>query len=286
MNKVNIFGPFIGRAKCIIKYSMARSPQIPTPQTANLSVQQMREAIPKIERRIEELKAFDVSSVKERSDPRISVLSNKLASLLASVFGVGTVEFNRYRYEVTSLDRASHNVYHPTPMYEVIDGLKRGIASSTQQLEGILSEFKEELGDSGDTPTTKALRAYEGLDIHQAIERAAGQLYRDGHYANAVEDAVKALNALVRLNSSVDDKDGTNLMEFVFSPKSPILKFNDMQDPSDMDEQKGFMMMFSGAVAGLRNPRAHKIIKDEPALALEFIAFISLLAQLADRAKK
>jgi hypothetical protein len=46
------------------------------------------------------------------------------------------------------------------------------------------------------------------------------------------------------------------------------------------------MMMFSGAVAGLRNPRAHKIIKDDPVMALAFIAFVSLLANLADRATK
>jgi Protein of unknown function (Hypoth_ymh) len=51
-------------------------------------------------------------------------------------------------------------------------------------------------------------------------------------------------------------------------------------------EQLGFMMMFSGAVAGLRNPRAHKLINDDPERALEFIAFVSLLAKLLDGAKK
>jgi len=111
-------------------------------------------------------------------------------------------------------------------------------------------------------------------------------VFRDGHYANAIEDAVKALNALVRLNSGVDDKDGVSLMEDVFSPKNPILKFNNLVDDSDKEEQKGFIMMFSGAVVGLRNPRAHKIIKDNPKMALEFIAFISMLASLADKAKK
>lgn len=75
-------------------------------------------------------------------------------------------------------------------------------------------------------------------------------------------------------------------MENVFSPKNPVLKFNQLADESDINEQKGFMMMFSGAVAGLRNPRAHKIIKDDPEQALEFIAFVSLLAKLLDRAVK
>jgi len=82
------------------------------------------------------------------------------------------------------------------------------------------------------------------------------------------------------------DSDGTSLMETVFSPAKSILQFNDLKDQSDRDEQKGFMMMFSGAVAGLRNPRAHRLIKDDPEQALEFIAFVSLLAKLLDRAKK
>lgn len=137
----------------------------------------------------------------------------------------------------------------------------------------------------GATQSRRALRAYEGLDLHPAIERAAGALYRDGHYANAIEDAVKALNDLVR-RRSCQSSDGTSLMEKVFSPKKPILKFNSLADDSDRDEQKGFMMLFSGAVTGLRNPRAHKLIKDNPERALEFIAFVSLLAKLLDGTSK
>ena len=46
---------------------------------------------------------------------------------------------------------------------------------------------------------------------------------------------------------------------------------------------KGVMMLFSGAVAGLRNPRAHGFIEEDPERALEFIAFVSLLAKLIKR---
>ena len=79
------------------------------------------------------------------------------------------------------------------------------------------------------TPAQKRCRAYEGLDLHPAIARAANDLYRNGHYANAIEDAVKALNNLVRLHSG-EDGDGTPLMEKVFSPKKPILRFNEGRD--------------------------------------------------------
>ena len=176
-----------------------------------------------------------------------------------------------------------------TPPHEIREGLERGRKRAISLLSGEVTALRErpDLAETASDvdPAKKILRAYEGLDLHPEIARAATQLYRDGHYANAIEDAVKALNDLVRLRSG-EALDGTPLMERVFSPKNPILRFNDPKDQSDQDEQKGFMMMFSGAVAGLRNPRAHRLIKDDPERALEFIAFVSLLAKLLDGAKK
>ena len=80
--------------------------------------------------------------------------------------------------------------------------------------------------------------------------------------------------------------DGVPLMQRAFSLNNPTLKFNDLSDQSDRDEQLGFMNMFCGAVSGLRNPRAHRFVHDDPERALEFIAFVSFLAKLLDGAKK
>lgn len=178
------------------------------------------------------------------------------------------------------------NMMYATPLHEVQHSITENIARAISVLETIKSHFIETLEDAGITGSLKPIKAYEGLELHPVIAKASSNLYKDGHYANAVEDAVKALNALVRLNSGVEDRDGVQLMEFVFSTNNPVLKINGMLDQSDKDEQKGFMNLFSGAVSGLRNPRAHKIIKDDPEMALEFIAFISLLAKFADKATK
>jgi uncharacterized protein (TIGR02391 family) len=265
---------------------MTRKTKQPELREANLSLQQMELAIPKIDRRIADLNSFDVDSVNDRSDPRIDALEKALDALLVSIYGSGTVEYARYKLSITRLDTAPIFYTHPTSISEIRESLRKGIAKAKANLESIEKVFLEELKDAGHTAEAKTLKAYEGLELHPEIERAAGKLFRNGHYANAVEDAVKALNAIIRSNSGIDDKDGTQLMEYVFGPKSPVLKFNNLADSFDIDEQRGFMMMFSGAVAGLRNPRAHKIIKDDPEMALEFIAFISLLAKLADKAKK
>jgi uncharacterized protein (TIGR02391 family) len=152
-------------------------------------------------------------------------------------------------------------------------------------LRSAISFLNESLLEFDDSGSSRVLRAFDGLNLHSEIERAAGKLYRDGHYANAIEDAVKALNDLVRLRSG-KQIGGAPLMETVFSSKNPVLRFNEGKDESDVNEQKGFMQLFSGAVTGLRNPRAHKLIQDDPEEALEFIAFISLLAKLLDRATK
>jgi uncharacterized protein (TIGR02391 family) len=160
----------------------------------------------------------------------------------------------------------------------------------TQLLQAFGVSFRrediEKLGGGLIPESSTVLRAYQNLDLHPEIARAASQLYKNGHYANAIEDAVKAVNTLVRLRSGRDDLDGTTLMETVFSLKNPILRFNDLADESDRNEQKGFMQMFAGAVAGLRNPRAHRLIKDDAERALEFIAYVSLLAKLLDGATK
>lgn len=260
---------------------MARTP--PPPRPADLTPAQMKAAIVPLTRRIAEIEDFDPRGMKDRRDPNLQALEKAIEGTLADIFGPDTIEFRRYR-DAFSLDMAPHNIYG-VPLGEVIDGIIRGKERSAVLLRQIIKSFEEKLGDAGETEAGRALRAYEGMDLHPDIADAAGDLYRDGHYASAILDAVKALNNLVRLRSG-EEIDGTALMEKVFSPKAPILSFNDLKDQSDIDEQKGFMMMFSGAVAGLRNPRAHKLIEDDAERALEFVAFVSLLAKLLDGAKK
>lgn len=253
---------------------------------ANLSYEQMRLTIPKIERRIQDLQSFDVNSVNKQFSPEVKALETKLEQFLIDLYSPDTVEYKEYHWNLTSIDCQTMNLMYQTPPHEVRQSIQENIARAISILEAIKSHFVETLEDAGVVGTLKPIKAYEGLELHPQIAKVASGLYKDGHYANAVEDAVKALNSLVRLNSGIDDKDGTQLMETVFSPKSPVLKLNELVDQSDIDEQKGFMNLFSGAVSGLRNPRAHKIIKDDPEMALEFIAFVSLLAKFTDKATK
>ena len=258
---------------------MARQP--PTPQSRNLSSREIEAAIERLDRRIVELRALDISTISQRNDPRIDELEAAIADTLVSTFGDGTPEYNIYR-QACDLDTARHNYAFEVPWHEIAEGFSVGKERATRLLSQARRSLIEKLGPAQDS-NSKAIRAYDNLDLHPEIARAATKLFNDGHYSNAVEAAVKALNAYVRYRSGLE-YDGVTLMERAFGPGSPTLKFNALADQSDKDEQKGFMMMFCGAVAGLRNPRAHGFINDKPERALEFIAFVSLLAKLLDGA--
>ena len=257
----------------------------PSPQPAHLSPQQIRAAVPRLEKRLGELQALDVNALTDENEEAVlEDLVRKIDDTLVDIYGTDTIEYNRYAI----------NVLDDTPI--IMGGgwpsvasrrpeIKSAVARAISTLQTAISLLRERVEDVGETTGASAIPAYGGLDLHPEIARAASKLYNDGHYANAVEASVKALNGLVRFRSGVD-ADGMPLMERAFNPTNPALKFNDLSDTSDRDEQKGFMMMFCGAVAGLRNPRAHGFIKDDPERALEFIAYVSLLGKLVDEATK
>ncbi|WP_315742434.1 MULTISPECIES: TIGR02391 family protein [unclassified Bradyrhizobium] len=247
---------------------------------ATIAVGAIPALIKKLERRLSDLDDVRAHQVKDHvgDGKRIAASIN---ATMDDVFGVGTADAADFR-----VDSKWFWSFYSEHQHQKLEDFSKGLERATALVNDAIKRLVEKAADGEESDEAKTLKAYEGLSLHPEIARAASGLYRDGHYASAVLDAVKALNAFVRLRSGVDDRDGTELMEFVFSVKSPVLAFNDLKDDSDRNEQKGFMMMFSGAVAGLRNPRAHTLVKDDPERALEFIAYVSLLAKLADGAKR
>lgn len=263
---------------------MARKTSSREPRQADLSAEKMKSALPKLRRRIAELENADVNSVVERGDIRFKALEQKYDSTLVSIFGEDTVEYKRY--SIFSLDTAPINALYKTPINEIKEGYERGKKQAISTLKTIVELFEENLDDLGKTQDGRALEAFSALDIHPEIERAVAELFSDGHYANAVEDACKVLDGLVKIRSGNHELSGTKLMQYVFSPDKPVLRFNDLTSETDKSEQQGMMFLYSGAMLAFRNRRAHQIVEDDPEKALEYIAFLSLLAKSLDKAKR
>lgn len=252
-----------------------------TTKSVQLTDAVAREAIRKLERRLEELKALDLNEIMRNNDGHeLDALRQKTNATLIEIYGYESLEYRDLEISLRPIIMSYFGDVD-TSIRGNIDAVAKNINSSIRKISTQIEILKEQVSVSSDEPAGRTIRAYEGLDLHKEIARAASKLYKDGHYASAVEHSVKALNALVRLRSGLE-VDGSKLMEQAFGGKTPSIKFNDLADQSDLDEQRGFMMLFSGAVAGLRNPRAHGFIEDSPDRALEFISFISLLAKILD----
>jgi uncharacterized protein (TIGR02391 family) len=260
---------------------MAKEISVASRPRADISAVAIPVALRKLTRRLAELREINELEPDADRYGMSGIIANKINAAIEDVFGVGTAEAKDFHIEKGWFVPS----FGPTTSQEQIAIFMRGRDRAIAILQAAIERLEEKSADRDEDVSSRTLRAYAGLALHPEIARAANDLYRDGHYAHAVEDSVKALNGLVRLRSGLDI-DGVPLMQQAFGPKKPILKFNDLSDQSDHDEQLGFMNMFSGAVSGLRNPRAHGFIHDDPERALEFIAFVSLLAKLLDEAKK
>ncbi len=108
------------------------------------------------------------------------------------------------------------------------------------------------------------------------------ELFLDGYYALAVEEAYKCLNNIVKDLTGLSELDGVPLMQRAFSPKNPVLKLNDLRTQSENDQQRGYMDMFGAVMTGIRNPRAHEHrYLDDPETALELLGLANHLVRIA-----
>lgn len=122
--------------------------------------------------------------------------------------------------------------------------------------------------------------------LHPIIYEHAFQHYLNGHYREAVLNAIVAVFDLIRERTGLD-LDGVNLVETAFSLGRARLILSELATESGRNDQKGFMQIFSGAYLGIRNPKAHSLAHDlDETKAAQYLVFASLLARRVYEAKK
>lgn len=269
---------------------VSKKPPAAAPRPANLTPTQMSQALPRLEKRLKDLDEFTSGCTKDEVSANAKALQQKYDDTLIEIFGNDTLEYQRFHigsfYESSGLiAMAGFGGAPRRSLAEEVEPYKKGVAKGARTLRTIIELFTEKLAESGAT-TTNPVRALEGLDLHPQIADASIDLFKGGHYANSIEDACKVLDLLVKMKSKRSDPSGTELMQLVFSPKAPLLKFNDQLNDSEKSEQQGMMFLYSGAMLAFRNPRAHGLLSDDPVVALEIIGFVNFLAKALDRAKR
>jgi hypothetical protein len=85
--------------------------------------------------------------------------------------------------------------------------------------------LQEASGETRPVPPPPAIhdieRQFDELVTDEELRSVARQLFFDGHYALAVEEAYKFLNNLVKRRAGLDSEDGAGLMTKAFSATSP-----------------------------------------------------------------
>ncbi|MBC9031680.1 TIGR02391 family protein [Sphingomonas sp. JC676] len=128
---------------------------------------------------------------------------------------------------------------------------------------------------------------FSRLILEEEIEHVARDLFVSGHYSFAVQEAYKAVDKFISDKVGPLSVSGTQLMEVAFSPNAPILSWSGRVTQSEIDEQKGYQRLYSGAMLGIRNPVTHEFNwVEEPDVALELIVFAQHLLRKAKRASK
>jgi uncharacterized protein (TIGR02391 family) len=156
----------------------------------------------------------------------------------------------------------------------IINEIRSQIIAKLIRLRKELSERSIAVGVNPDTPR-------DLIHLHPIVQKTAGELYKNGHYRQAILDTYIALVDAVKVKSTRYDIDNSPLMQAVFSAKRPVLKVS-----NDQDEQMGFMWLFSGAVMAIRNPKAHKLIEQKDTQrTIEWLSFASVLLRVLDEAE-
>lgn len=263
-----------------------RTPQGPPPiESKQFSLEDIESGIRKLRRRLDEVTALDPKRT-GHDDERLVNASRNIKADLIEIFGQNSPEYRAH---------GTHDVRHqpraflsgrgiPGPDYQrcFAEGWPKTIA----MLEGLIKRLEEKREDLGVDKTARVRASFEGFDLHPRIAEASADLYQNRHYRNAVLDACLALEDYVKQKSRCRDRDGADLMRYVFSKNNPVLAFNALVDDTDKSEQEGMMHLFEGVMLALRNPRAHTLSDDSPEQALEYIAMLSLLAKRLEAASR
>lgn len=121
--------------------------------------------------------------------------------------------------------------------------------------------------------------------LHPAVHEHAFQHYLNGHYRDAVLNAILAVFDLIRERTGLD-LDGANLISETFSLDRARLILSEIKTESGRNDQKGFLQIFSGAYLGIRNPKAHSLVHDlDRNKAAQYLVFASLLARRIQEAQ-
>ncbi len=122
--------------------------------------------------------------------------------------------------------------------------------------------------------------SFDGL--HADVREAAGDLFADGHLAQSIQAAFKAVEIRVRSMTGDSEPSASKLMSNAFGR----LDVSTTEGPSATAEREGFKLLAMGAMQSVRNPAVHTdLAVASPHEALEILGLASLIMRRLDLAQ-
>ena len=90
------------------------------------------------------------------------------------------------------------------------------------------------------------------------------KLFDDGHWEQSVFEAFKFIEKEVKRISGICAKTGYQLMMDAFNENGPKVQLNGLATESEIDQQKGYKFIFTGAAAGIGTHAATKLTSATP----------------------
>jgi uncharacterized protein (TIGR02391 family) len=245
------------------------------------SPEEIDAAIAKLQRRVMELQELDVQAAVVQQNGNDTVVQSNVRNTIREVFGADSPEFQEHKF----IEIWAGPTYIGMTVPQNMHGTELGSRQVITVLQGLVSRLGEKKADllSGSAAPPSS---YFDLNLHPRILEVSRELFMDGHPWDAVFAASKALVNYIKERSGRHDLDGAFLVRTVFSKNAPVLAFNALANPTDLDEQEGMMHLFEGAVLAIRNPGGHSFPEGPEERAIEYLSLLSLLAYRAQEAKR
>lgn len=131
---------------------------------------------------------------------------------------------------------------------------------------------------------------FTDLAIHKHVQSATAEAIADGRYPFSVFEGAKSLFDYLRYCSGLTT-DGSNLVEQALKRDGSYIKLNNLSNPTEISEQRGYKDLALGVAGAVRNPTAHVSAKDPYILdrfgdkkaALKVLCLLSLICEGLDR---
>jgi uncharacterized protein (TIGR02391 family) len=121
--------------------------------------------------------------------------------------------------------------------------------------------------------------------LHPEVVTVPRDRFVNGFYADAIRNAVIALELRVQCQSKLGEMTGVALMTKAFEGNPPPIDLSWESGISGKNEQQGLQLVFMGLMKGIRNPKSHRLVEqDDPQRALEYLSMVSLLFRRLDDA--